>query len=366
MFGIILISACTLMHIYVCWRAARVPFLNRHVSRPLFLAVGAALWAVLVLGRFYGHHNIGVWAWALELVGMIWIGVLLLNTVAFLLVDLVTGFGFLFSRWVPSLRGCALVAGMVLSATALVQGFRAPVVEQYEVRLNGLPDALDGSVVVGVSDLHVGSLLGPDWLADRIAQIQAEKPDLVVLLGDLFEGHGAGGYDDLLPVLQGLSAPLGVWAVPGNHEAYGGFASLGLLRDAGVELLRNRWTQVRPGLILAGVDDLTAHGRRKGGRDLVEEALASRPPGATVFLSHTPWEAEKAADLGVGLMLSGHTHGGQIWPFNYLVRRAYPLLAGQYEVNGMAVIVCRGTGTWGPRMRLWRAGEILRVTLRTK
>jgi len=365
MFGIILISACTLMHIYVCWRAARVPFLNRHVSGPLFLAVAAALWAVLVLGRFYGHHNTGPWAWAVELVGMIWIGVLLLNTVSFLLVDLVTGFGFLFPRWVPSLRGCALVAGMALSATALVQGFRAPVVEQYEVRLKGLPDALDGSVVVGVSDLHIGSLLGPDWLADRIAQIQAEKPDLVVLLGDLFEGHGAGGYDDLLPVLQGLSAPLGVWAVPGNHEAYGGFASLGLLRDAGVKLLRNRWTQVRPGLILAGVDDLTAN-RRSGGGDLVEEALASRPPGATVFLSHTPWEAEKAADLGVGLMLSGHTHGGQIWPFNYLVRRAYPLLAGQYEVNGMAVIVCRGTGTWGPRMRLWRAGEILRVTLRIK
>ncbi len=90
------------------------------------------------------------------------------------------------------------------------------------------------------------------------------------------------------------------------------------------------------------------------------------PPGATILLSHTPWQAEKAAKTGTGLMLSGHTHGGQIWPFDYLVKSRYPLLEGRYEVDGMTVIVCRGTGTWGPRMRLWRPGEILSVTLRGK
>ena len=95
------------------------------------------------------------------------------------------------------------------------------------------------------------------------------------------------------------------------------------------------------------------------------KALSGRPPGATVFLSHTPWETEKAAGAGAGLMLSGHTHGGQIWPFSYMVRLRYPLLGGRYDVNGMTVIVCRGTGTWGPRMRLWRPGEILRITLRS-
>ncbi|MBP7297444.1 MAG: metallophosphoesterase, partial [Acidobacteria bacterium] len=88
-----------------------------------------------------------------------------------------------------------------------------------------------------------------------------------------------------------------------------------------------------------------------------------RPPGATILLSHTPWEAERAASAGVGLMLSGHTHGGQIWPFGEIVRTAYPLLAGEYIVDGMTVIVSRGAGTWGPRMRLWHSGEILRITL---
>ena len=84
----------------------------------------------------------------------------------------------------------------------------------------------------------------------------------------------------------------------------------------------------------------------------------------TIFVSHTPWQADRAARQGVGLMLSGHTHNGQIWPFTYIVGLRYPLLAGRYNVGGMPVIVCRGTGTWGPRMRLWSRGEILRIVLR--
>ncbi|MGD8882151.1 MAG: metallophosphoesterase, partial [Desulfobacterales bacterium] len=141
--------------------------------------------------------------------------------------------------------------------------------------------------------------------------------------------------------------------------------SIHLIDAAGFRLLRNRWVEVRPGFILAGVDDLTSKYRAGQGGDFISSALADRPPGVTVLLSHTPWQADRAADAGASLMLSGHTHGGQIWPFGYLVRRVYPLLGGRYEVGGMSVIVCRGTGTWGPRMRLWRPGEILRVTLRS-
>lgn len=132
----------------------------------------------------------------------------------------------------------------------------------------------------------------------------------------------------------------------------------------GVKVLHNEWSELSPGLVLAGVHDLTRNHRSGSGADLVTEALSGRPSGAAIFLSHTPWQAEQAAAAGAGLMLSGHTHGGQIWPFGYLVRRVYPLLGGRYDVNGMTVLVCRGTGTWGPRMRLWRPGEILRVTLR--
>ena len=157
----------------------------------------------------------------------------------------------------------------------------------------------------------------------------------------------------------------GVWAVPGNHEFHGG-GSLALFKQAGFKLLRNEWAEIRPGFVLAGVEDLTSARRRGRGGDFISRAVAGRPPGAAILLSHTPWEVETAAEAGVGLMLSGHTHGGQIWPFGYLVRRWYPLLEGRYDIDGMPVIVCRGTGTWGPRMRLWHPGEILRVILRAR
>jgi predicted MPP superfamily phosphohydrolase len=144
-------------------------------------------------------------------------GVLFLIFISLLAIDLVTVFGFLMPRRAPSLRGWALAAGVALSLVALVQGLRPPVVQSYDVTLKGLPDELDGTVIVAMSDLHLGSQRGERWLADRVAEVNAERPDLVVLLGDIFEGHGPP-QGDLLLTFGYLSAPLGVWVVPGNHE----------------------------------------------------------------------------------------------------------------------------------------------------
>ena len=366
MFGYILISVFTLIHVYVFWRASSVPFLKKHITQKLLIGVGVILWAFFFYARVIHHGSSGTAAGTLELFGMNWMGILFLLFVSFLAVDLITGFGFFLSRLTPSLRGVALATGLVLSVIALVQGFRPPVVENYEVRLPGLSHEMDGAVIVAMSDLHIGSLLGEQWLTERVAQVRKERPDMIVLLGDLFEGHGTP-HGDLLTVLKRLSAPLGVWAVPGNHEFHGGGnGNMNLLDEAGIRLLRDRWAEVRPGFVVAGVDDLTSSHRRGSVDDHISKALAGRPPGATVLLSHTPWQVETAASAGVSLMLCGHTHSGQIWPFGSVVRIFYPLLAGYYEVEGMPIIVCRGTGTWGPRMRLWRRGEILRVTLRRK
>jgi predicted MPP superfamily phosphohydrolase len=363
-FGIILILAATLMHVYVFRRAASVPFVKRRISRKVLFGAGALLWVVVFIGRFLGRDGSSGASVALETIGMTWLGALFLASVSLLAVDLLTGFGALFPRHAPSLRGWALVAGALLSAAALVQGMRPPVVEDYEVRLPGLSGSMDGTVIVAMSDLHLGSILEERWLRARVAQVQALRPDLVVLLGDLFEGHGPPR-QGVFPVLETLSAPLGVWAVSGNHESHGGRDSSMLpLEKAGVRVLRNGWVELRPGFVLAGVDDLTA-GRRAGNAgDTVARTFDGRPPGAAILLSHTPWQAESAAAAGAGLMLSGHTHGGQIWPLGYLTRISYPLFDGEYDVNGMKVIVCRGTGTWGTRMRLWRPAQILRITLR--
>jgi predicted MPP superfamily phosphohydrolase len=363
-FGTILISACTFMHIYVFWRAASVPFLDRHVPRKILIGAAVILWAVFFFGRVIGHGGTGVLTGTLEFLGMNWMGFLFLIFIPLLVIDLATLFGFLMPRLSLPMRGWAFLVGVALSVIALFQGLRPPIIQKHEVAVPGLPKAMDGTVLVALSDMHLGSQLSERWLAARIAQVKAQRPDLVVLLGDIFEGHGPPE-DQLIVTLKQLSAPLGIWAVSGNHEFHGG-GDMRLMEKAGFELLRNRWENVRPGLVLVGVDDLTARHRRGQIGDPISRALAGRPLGATILLSHTPWQAERAAKAGVGLMLCGHTHGGQIWPFDYLARSRYPLLEGRYEMSGMTVIVCRGTGTWGPRMRLWSPSEILRVTLREK
>jgi predicted MPP superfamily phosphohydrolase len=363
-FGTILISVCTFMHVYVFWRAASIPFIDQHISRKAFFGAAVVLWILFYLGRVIGHDGTGTMAQILEFVGMTWMAVLFLTFVPLLAIDVITLFGLLLPRWAPSLRAGAVVLGLVLSLIALIQGMRPPALEKYDVSIAGLPESLDGVVLAALSDMHLGSQLGEKWLAARIAQVNAQRPDLVVLLGDIFEGHGRPD-NQIIAAFKQLSAPMGVWAVTGNHEFHGG-GGISLFEELNFRLLRNTWTEVRPGLVLAGVDDLTGWRRRGMSGDTIAQTLAGASSGAVIFLSHTPWGAERAAKFGVDLMLSGHTHGGQIWPFDYLVRRHYPLLAGRYEVDGMTVIVSRGAGTWGPRMRLWRPGEILHVTLRRR
>jgi predicted MPP superfamily phosphohydrolase len=367
MFTTMLAAAGTLLLAYVVSRVASVPFVRQRVPRGRLLAAAGLLWLLSLLGTYLGHGGEGAVAIALELVTMTWLTTLFLVASCLLAVDVGTAFGWLFPRIAPALRGWAALAGGGLAVIALVQGLRPPVVSDFTVRLAGLPEELDGTVIVGISDLHLGAVLGGSWLAARVAEVQSLRPDLIVLLGDITEGHGPSPRR-FLPALRELRAPLGVWAVTGNHDLHGARGSPGggvsLLEEAGFTVLHDRWAEVRPGLVLAGVDDLTS--RRRSGRDAgaVARALAGRPPGATVLLSHTPWQADEAAQAGAGLMLAGHTHDGQVWPFRYLETGLYPLMSGRYEIAGMTAIVCRGTGTWGPRMRLWLPSEILRVTVR--
>lgn len=368
MFGTVLTILFTLLLAYVLWRAGWVSIRGRRLSRRLRLGIGAGLWSIFALGRLIGHDGSGALAAGFEFAGMFLLGWVFLTALALLAIDLITLFGLLLRRWLARLRAAALVAGGLLAVFALIQGLRAPAVVEHEVVLAGLPAALDGTVLVALSDTHLGTQLGGAWFAARMRQVEALQPDLLVFLGDIFEGHG--GALEHLPVLPRLQPPLGKWHVHGNHEGHGrrrGRQRPDLLARAGSRLLHNAWAEPAPGLVLAGVEDLTSLRRRSrdGGQPLAA-ALADRPAGATVLLSHTPWGVEQAGAAGVDLMLSGHTHGGQIWPFGLLGRAVYPHFVGRYSFGRMSLIVSRGAGTWGPRMRLWHRGEILRIVLRAK
>ncbi len=361
----IVLGIWTMMHLYVFWRLSSVPWIALHLSTGVLALVAACLWSGYPLARILNARGLERFTLQLEFIATTWIGILFLLFIALLVADVVTLGGFLVPQLSPEVRSWAVIVALALSAIALIQGMRPPVITDYVVHLKDLPPERDGLVFVAVSDMHLGTLLGERWLTRQIKRIDQLQPQFVLIVGDLVDGEVAH-VERLLPILKTLKAPLGVWAVTGNHEYYAGVeGSVQLLQQAGFQVLRDRWAEVVPGLVLAGVDDLTARMQFGLNSRPLETAFANRPRGATIFLSHTPWHAEEAASAGAGLMLSGHTHNGQLWPFTYLVRLRYKLLGGRYQIGDMTAIVCRGTGGWGPRMRLWKPAQILRITLHT-
>lgn len=362
MFVVVVLSVWVLMHVYVVWRLWSLPFFATPAAHRWIVAATVFLASSFVVARIVEHRGAVAVAEPLEFIGSTWMGVLFLLLLCLLAADLVTAFG-LVRSWVVPARTAALAVAAVLSTVALVQGLRPPAETDVTVTSAHLPPDRERLTVVAVSDLHVGAAIGIDWTSRLVDRIVALHPDMVCVVGDLVEGD-ARLAEPMIPALRRIRAPLGVWAVTGNHEYYAGLeTSLRIMQDAGFRVLRDEARDAEPGLVVAGVDDLTA--RKQFGEEgaFVDRALSDRPPGFTIYLSHTPWEVERAARQGVDLMLSGHTHDGQIWPFGLLVALRYPYLSGHYRIGAMDLFVCRGTGTWGPRMRLWRRGELMRITI---
>ncbi len=361
----IVLSVWSAFHVYAFQRAFSIPALSRSLPIAGRFALFALLWLSYPAGRVLAHKAPGAVARAVEAAGATWMGVLFLSVTALLAADVATGFGRLWPRGAVPARAVALGVAALLSVVALLQAARGPRVVRHEVKVPALPDGRSELRLVQLSDLHLGTLLGERWLARRIAQVAALAPDLVVVTGDLVDGE-AQAVEPLVPVLRTLTAPLGVWGVTGNHEYYAGLEKcLSVLAAGGIRVLRDEWAEAAPGVVLSGVDDLTA--RRQLGLDgrTLDAAFAGIPdPSVVVHLSHSPLLVREAAARGARLMLSGHTHGGQLWPFVFLSAIPYPFQAGRYEVDGMTLVVSRGTGTWGPPMRLFRRSEIVEVVLR--
>jgi predicted MPP superfamily phosphohydrolase len=267
--------------------------------------------------------------------------------------------------------GAAALTAASLGGIALRLGLRPPSIRQVEVPLRRLPRAHDGTTIVQLTDLHIGPTIDGAWLAEVVRRTNALEPDIVAITGDLVDGSVAD-MGAAVGELGKLRAKRGVYFVTGNHEYYSGAdAWIAELERLGVRVLRNERVPIHgvhgePGLDLAGVDDYHAHGMAPGHGPNLPQALSGRDPErALVLLAHQPKQVHEAAKLGVCLQLSGHTHGGQIWPWSYAVLLQQPYVAGLEREGDTFIYVSSGTGYWGPPMRLGAIAEITHITLRS-
>jgi predicted MPP superfamily phosphohydrolase len=261
-----------------------------------------------------------------------------------------------------------VAATLVATVFAIWWGLTKVVVRRIEIPLKNLPKAFDGFTLAHLSDLHLDLVHGREWLAEVVEKTNALNPDLIAITGDLAEGSVSQFRDDVEP-LKGLSAPNGVFFVTGNHEYFHDLDGwLNFLDRIGIRVLRNEREGIGDpdaGFELAGVDDHDGGRIAPGHGPDLQRALdgwdRARP---LVLLAHQPRIIGEAARQGVDLVLSGHTHGGQIWPFSYLVYLQQPYVRGLKELNGTRLYLSSGTGFWGPPMRLGTTAEIALITLR--
>ncbi len=260
---------------------------------------------------------------------------------------------------------------VALAAAATVIGYlnarRTAAVVEVSVPIANLPAALEGFSIVQISDIHVGPTIKGAYLQAIVDKVNALSPDVVAITGDLVDGSVRQLAPHTAPLAQ-LRARHGAYFVTGNHEYYSNAHEwIEEVRRLGLTVLMNEHVVLRhddAGLVLAGVTDYTAHHFDPAHRSDPHAAIAAAPAGhPRVLLAHQPRSAQAAAEAGFDLQLSGHTHGGQFFPWNFFVPLQQPYVAGLKRLQGLWVYVSRGTGYWGPPKRLLAPSEITLIRL---
>lgn len=257
-----------------------------------------------------------------------------------------------------------LIVAVSYMTKGFFNGFKAPIVKEVDIFIEGLAKEF---CVVQISDVHIGKTLGKEFLDDIIRQVNALDPDIVVITGDLVDLPVAS-IGDKLDGLRDIQSRLGVFFVPGNHEYfYGVHAIMEHLEFLGVNVLSNRSMVIDNSFNLAGVSDMMGKRFDFLPPDIKSALLHVKPELPTILLAHQPKMTKELKDEKIDLILSGHTHGGQIFPFGLLVLLDQPYLSGLYQHSVKTqVFVSNGAGYWGPPVRILAPSEIVKITLKAK
>lgn len=354
------------LHLYIGWRIVpQLPGSAAGVVFALLLAASAALIPLAFFGRrAKRRESADRWTWA----GMLALGLFSMLLVLTLLRDVLLLIALPFD--LPPLAAPSAMAVPLLAAVAVLFGLfgarRTARVRRIDVPIDGLPAALHGFTIVQISDLHVGPTVKGAYVRAVVDCINTLDADAVAITGDLVDGRVQDLARDVAP-LADLRSRHGSFFVTGNHEYYSGAAEwIALLRTLGLRVLLDEHVLLDHGgeqIVLAGVADFSARHFVATHRSDPRAAIAGAPrsAGLRVLLAHQPRSAEAAADAGFDVQLSGHTHGGQFWPWMLLVRWQQPFVAGMHRLRSLWVYTSRGTGYWGPPLRLGAPSEITRL-----
>jgi predicted MPP superfamily phosphohydrolase len=366
-------SLYSLLHLYVFLKIKAAFTLGTILIICLILFM-AVMVSAPVLVRIAESHGLEILARLLSYVGFTWLGLIFLFFTASLCIDLYRLFVSLaglvlrtnLSVLSPSPRFAFFIPLIITVGIAIYGGFEARAIRSEEVVIKSpkVPKEIGAFTIVQISDVHVGLIVREGRLKKILEKVKQADPDLLVSTGDLVDGQ-IDNLRGLAELLREVQPPHGKFAVTGNHEFYAGLEqAVRFTEQAGFTMLRGEAHDVTGFLTIAGVDDPT--GKRFGlFKGPAEQALLAEIPRGRfiLLLKHPPVIAKKALGL-FDLQLSGHTHKGQIFPFNYIVKIFYPLDAGLISLSNNALLyVSRGSGTWGPPIRFLAPPEVTIIQL---
>lgn len=261
-----------------------------------------------------------------------------------------------------------LTATLPLTGYSIFKARSVPPVVANDLSVIGLPQGLDGFTIAQISDTHIGPTIREDWLQSVVDEVNGQSPDLIVHTGDVVDGAVLELNDAVAPFAN-LSAPYGVWMCTGNHEYYSGVKEwMHKAEQLGMKPLLNEHQLIDTGqgrILLGGVTDLRGEQIYPAHKSSPQAAMANAPEhDVSILLAHQPRSIYDAEAAGFNIQLSGHTHGGQYFPYNFAVHLFQPYVRGLHLHGNTLLYVNVGTGYWGPPMRLGSGPEITLHTLR--